>query len=277
MLLGAHVSISGGYTNAAKEAHRLGINTIQIFTKNQQQWKEKTVTEEEGLAFKRACVEFGILQAFSHTIYLISLASENDEIIQKSMLSLAMELERCQTLGLAHTVLHPGAAGKLSRTEAIIKIGDNIKAVLNATAGNHVKILIENTAGQGTSIGGKIEYIADLVNYINSDRIGVCIDTCHAFAAGYDIRTSQGTKQFFKEIDRKIGLEKMLCFHLNDSKGGLGSKLDRHAHIGQGLIGTVPFEYILKTFPDLPKVLETSNEDNADIKNLNLLRELAHK
>ncbi|MDF2438413.1 MAG: nfo [Bacteroidota bacterium] len=277
MLLGAHVSISGGYVNAAKEAQRLAINTIQIFTKNQQQWKEKTVNEAEGKLFKQACLEAGILQAFSHTIYLISLASENDEIVEKSILSLAMEVQRCKTLGLTHTVLHPGAAGKLSRTEAIIKIGDNIKTVLNATHDNPVKILIENTAGQGTSVGGKIEYIADLLDYINSDRIGLCIDTCHAFAAGYDIRSVKGTKQFFKEIDKRIGLEKVLCFHLNDSKGGIGSKLDRHAHISEGLIGTIPFEYIMKMFPDVPKVLETPNENNADIRNLQLLRQLATK
>jgi deoxyribonuclease IV len=277
MLLGAHVSISGGYINAAIEAHRLGINTIQIFTKNQQQWKEKIVSPEEGKAFRDACNKYGVKQAFSHAIYLISLGSDNEEIAEKSMLSLAMELERCRVLGLSHTVLHPGAAGFSGKAEAIIKIGDKIKKVLSAVQNNPVKILIENTAGQGTSIGGKIEYIADLITHIKSNKVGVCVDTCHAFAAGYDIRTLQGTKQFFKELDKKIGLDKILCFHLNDSKGALGSKIDRHTHIGQGLIGTLPFEFIMKNFPGLPKVLETSKENNADKKNLALLRELASR
>ncbi|MCW3071189.1 MAG: nfo [Bacteroidetes bacterium] len=277
MLLGAHVSISGGYPNAAIEAHRLGIDAIQVFSKNQRVWAEKTVSPEEGLAFRKACVQYGVKQAFSHAIYLISLGSENEEIAQRSMLSLAMELERCRVLGLSHTVLHPGAAGSQPMPVAIERIGDRIKKVLQATKGNPVKIVLENTAGQGSSVGGKIENIAALVDHIKSKRIGICIDTCHAFAAGYDIRDKKGIDNFFKEIDQRIGLEKLLCFHLNDSKGGLGSRLDRHAHIGEGLLGLAPFEYIMKNFPHVPKVLETSKENDADKKNIRLLRELAGK
>lgn len=277
MLLGAHVSISGGYLNAVAEAQDLGIDAIQIFTKNQRTWGEKEVTAEEGKIFRQACIKSGIKQAFSHTIYLISLGSENEEIAEKSMLSLAMELERCRALGLTHTVLHPGTAGTLPASLAIERIGDRIKKVLRATKKNPVKILIENTAGQGTSVGGKIENIAELIDHIGSKRIGICIDTCHAFAAGYDIRTQKGTVKFFKEIDQRIGLEKLLCFHLNDSKGGLGSKLDRHTYIGEGLIGLPAFEYIMKNFQDVPKVLELPNENNAVLKSIQLLRQLAVK
>jgi deoxyribonuclease-4 len=277
MLLGSHVSISGGYQNAAIEAKRMGMDAIQIFTKNQRFWKEKTVSEEEGKAFQKACAQNGVKQAFSHSIYLISLGSENEDIAEKSMLALAMELERCRVLGLTHTVLHPGAAGNLPTSKAIIRIGDRIKKVLKATKGNPVKVLIENTAGQGSSIGGKLENIAELVTYLKSPRIGICIDTCHAFAAGYDIRTLKGTKAFFNEIDKKIGLEKLLCFHLNDSKGGLGSRIDRHANIGEGLIGLIPFEYIMKNFRHVPKVLELSPDNGADKKNLSLLRKLSLK
>ncbi|MCE3278523.1 MAG: nfo [Bacteroidetes bacterium] len=277
MLLGSHVSISGGYVNAAIEAARLGIDTIQIFTKNQQSWKEKTVTEHEGKEFKAACIKHGVKQAFSHAIYLISLGSENDDIAEKSMLALAMELERCKTLGLTHTVLHPGAAGTLSKVEAIIRIGDRIKNVLQVLKGNPVKILLENTAGQGSSIGGKLEYISDLIDHIKSKQIGLCIDTCHAFAAGYDIRDPKGIEKFFKETDNRIGLEKLLCFHLNDSKGELGSKLDRHAHIGEGFIGLTPFKYIMQNFPHIPKVLELPKENDADKKNLQILRDLSKK
>jgi len=277
MLLGAHVSIAGGYINALKEAKRLGIDTIQIFTKNQRTWQEKMVNEEEGTSFKRALKEYSVKQAFSHTIYLISLGSENEETIERSMLSLAMELERCKSLGLTHTVLHPGSGKGREMPDAIKIIGERLKMVLTATKGNPVKILLENTAGQGSSVGGKIEHIAALINYINSPRIGLCIDTCHAFASGYDIRTKKGIKDFMSLIDSQIGLDKLLCFHLNDSKGGLGSKIDRHAHIGEGLLGLIPFEYIMKNFRHIPKVLETSNEDNADLRNLALLRKLEGK
>lgn len=275
MLLGTHVSIAGGYMNALIEAKRLGIDTMQIFTKNQRFWRERLVGEEEGYAFRSALAKYGVKQAFSHAIYLISLGSDNEDIIEKSALSLLAEVERCKTLGLTHTVLHPGSAGNNSIASAIIKIAANIKRVLDATKNSDVKILLENTAGQGSSIGGKIEYIAELVKCINSPRIGICIDTCHAFAAGYDIRDKKQLVSFFTIIDKLIGLDKLLCFHLNDSKGALGSKLDRHAHIGEGLIGLLPFEYILKNFKHVPKVLETSKENDADLKNLAVLRTLA--
>lgn len=277
MLLGAHVSISGGYINALIEAKRLGIDAIQIFTKNQRFWQEKTVTIEEGKSFKAACKTYGVKQVFSHAIYLISMGSEDEVIVKKSNVSLAMELERCRVLGLTHTILHPGSAGKFPVNKAIERIGDNIKTVLKTTKGNPVKLLLENTAGQGTSIGGNIEYIADLIDYVKSPRVGLCIDTCHAFAAGYDIRTKKGMEKFLNLIDKRIGFEKLLCFHLNDSKGGLGSKLDRHAHIGEGLLGLEPFEVIMKNFPHVPKVIETSKENDADKKNIKLLRKLALK
>ena len=277
MLIGRHVSISGGYMNALTEAKRLGIDTLQIFTKNQRFWQEKIVPEEEGLAFRNAFKVHGVKQAFSHTIYLISLGSENEEIAEKSMSSLVGELERCRILGLTHTVLHPGSAGKLPIAQAIRLIGDRLKMILKITKGSPVKILLENTAGQGSSIGGKIEWIADLINYIKSPRIGLCIDTCHAFAAGYDIRSKKGIHNFLMQVDKLAGFNKLLCFHLNDSKGGLGSKIDRHEHIGEGLLGLEPFEYILKNFKQVPKVLETSTENNWDIKDLNVLRMLEKK
>jgi deoxyribonuclease IV len=277
MLLGSHLSISGGYINAAIEANRLGMDAIQIFTKNQRTWQEKIVSAEEGKLFKAACIKYGVKQVFSHTIYLISMGSANEDIAEKSMLSLAMELERCKALGLTHTVLHPGSTGGLTFPEAIIRIGDRIKKVLDVTKKNPVKILLENTAGAGNSVGGKLEYISDLIDHINSKRVGLCLDTCHAFAAGYDIRKVKGLEIFLGEIDKRIGLNKLLCIHLNDSKGSLGSKLDRHSHIGEGLLGLELFEYIMKNFQHIPKVTETSKENDADMKNMTLLRKLALK
>lgn len=268
------MSISGGYINALLEAKRLGIDAIQIFTKNQRFWKEREVTKEESEQFRSSMARHGVKQAFSHAIYLISLGSANEEIVEKSVISLAMELERCRALGLTHTVLHPGAAGSYPTSQAIMRIGDNIKKALDATKDNPVKILLENTAGQGSSIGGRIEHIADLIDYIGSPRIGLCIDTCHAFAAGYDIRTEEGTGTFFDLIDNRIGIEKLLCFHLNDSKGALGSKLDRHAHIGQGLLGIEPFRHIMRHYTHVPKAIETPKENDADVMNLATLRSL---
>jgi len=277
MLLGTHVSISGGYLNAVTEAKRLGIDAMQIFTKNQRFWQEKTVSEEDGRAFREACTGNGIKQVFSHSIYLISMGSEDESIAEKSMYALAMELERCKTLGLTHTVLHPGTTGNLPLKAAVKRIGDRIKKVLSATKGNPAKILLENTAGQGTSIGGNLGNIAALLDHIRSPRVGLCVDTCHAFAAGYDIRNPKGIKAFFKQIGEEIGLERLLCFHLNDSKGGLGSKLDRHAHIGEGLLGPEPFRYIMNNFPHVPKVTETSKENDADKRNMQALRQLLIK
>lgn len=275
MLLGAHCSISGGYENALIEAKRLGMDAIQIFTKNQRFWREKEVSKAEGYAFRKSMKTHGVKQAFSHAIYLISLGSENEEIREKSVLSLAAEVQRCDVLGLTHTVVHPGAAGKLSEEEAISRIAANVSKVLHATKESQVKILLENTAGQGSSIGRSLDHIARLIDIIKSDRVGMCLDTCHAFAAGYDIRTKRGIKAVIDEINKKIGIERLLCFHMNDSKGALGSRIDRHAHIGEGLIGLDAFEFIMKNFKNVPKVLETKKDDDADLRNLTLLRSLA--
>lgn len=272
MLLGAHCSISGGYINALIEAHRLGMDAIQIFTKNQRFWKEKEVTEAEAREFREGMKKYGVKQVFSHAIYLISLGSESVDIREKSIVSLAAELERCKALGLTHTVVHPGAAGKLSEAAAIERIAESVKLALGMTKDNDVKVLLENTAGQGSSIGWKIEHLASLISEIRSPRVGICIDTCHAFSAGYDIRSESGMKEFIEKIDDLIGIKKLFCFHLNDSKGPLGGKIDRHANIGEGMIGVEPFLYIMQHFPHIPKVLELSKENDADLKNLTLLR-----
>jgi deoxyribonuclease-4 len=277
MLLGAHVSIGGGYENALIEAKRLGADAIQIFTKNQRYWREKIVEKKEGEDFRAGMKKYGVKQAFSHAIYLISPGSENEEIIEKSILSLAAELTRCHRLGLSHTVLHPGAAGKLSIKKGIVRIAGNIRRALDATKGNPVKILLENTAGQGTSVGGRLENLAELMAALSSPRIGLCIDTCHAFAAGYDIRTEKDMEGFIRNVDKEIGIANLLCFHLNDSKGGLGSHLDRHQHIGEGQIGIPAFRYIMNHFPDIPKVIETPKEDDSDLRNLSTLRSLLKK
>src|SRR6185437_8063559 len=241
MLLGVHCSIAGGYENAFIEAESLGIDTFQIFTKNQRQWKERIVTEEEGKDFIMHQKNSGVKIGFSHTTYLINLGSENEDTRKNSIVSLGAELLRCQNLGLAYTVLHPGANKSLKDLETIARIAQGLEMVFEYTPNNPVKILLENTAGQGSSIGWKFEHIKDIMQLSTPERLGMCLDTCHAFAAGYDIRTETGTEDMLSEIDREIGLKNLYAIHINDSKGALGSRIDRHAHIGQGNLGLEPF------------------------------------
>lgn len=274
-LIGTHCSINGGIENAIAQAVELGIDTFQIFTKNQRQWREKEFTSAEGADFKQKMKEAGIKKAFSHTTYLINLASADDEIREKSIMALAAELLRCDTLGLDYTVLHPGANRQLSEIAAIERIADALNIVLQHTQHLNAMVLLENTAGQGSSIGYRFEHHKEIMDRVETDNIGLCFDTCHAFAAGYDIRNQEGLESLFAHINNLIGLEKLKVFHFNDSKGDLGSHLDRHMHIGTGKLGSAPFKYIINRFPDRPKVLETSKEDDADIKNLKVLRSLS--
>lgn len=273
MLIGKHCSISGGIENACNEAARLGINTMQIFTKNQRQWKEREITEDDGDKFKLACIENGVQLAFSHAIYLINLAS-NDEVRNQSILALAGELIRCDTLGLPFTVLHPGINKNLSEEASIRRISDALSIVFQYTPGLKAKVLLENTAGQGTSIGRSFDQIQQIMSQVDTNRLGMAFDTCHAFAAGYDIRSRTGIEGCLDEIDKTVGLHHLKVFHMNDSKGTLGSRIDRHEHIGRGNIGLIPFDYIINHFADVPKVLETNNENEMDIENIKVLKGL---
>ncbi|MFM7767666.1 MAG: deoxyribonuclease IV, partial [Bacteroidota bacterium] len=212
--------------------------------------------------------------AFSHCSYLINLAAESDETREKSIAALTLEVERCTLLGLSFCVLHPGAAGSQTQETAIEKIADGLKQVLEKTPTSKVMILLENTAGQGSSVGGPFENLKQIAELTQSKRIGYCFDTCHAYAAGFDIRTTKGCEETFAEFDRILGLENLKAFHLNDSKGDLGSHLDRHEHIGKGKLGLEPFRYIMKNFPQIPKVIETEKSDEWDRENLDLLKSL---
>ena len=275
MLLGVHCSISGGVENAVKEAESLGINSFQIFTKNQRMWREKVFTEAEASMFKNMMKEKDMKVAFSHTTYLLNLASSDEALRNKSINGLAKELERCHSLGLPYAVLHPGANKLVPPEEGIRIIADSLDKVLTLTADIETKVLLENTAGQGSSIGWHFEHLRDIINQTEKkERLGVCFDTCHAFAAGYDIRTQEGFEATMADLDKAVGIKNVLAFHLNDSKGVLGGKLDRHEHIGKGNIGLEPFKAIINQFKDTPKVLETEKKDDWDQKNLEVLRSL---
>src|SRR3990170_2344167 len=276
MLLGVHCSIRGSLHNAFSESESLGIDTFQIFTKNQRQWKEKIIDTEEKSTFLNTYKTSHVKMIFSHASYLINLASNDDTLWECSVRALIGEVQRCHDLGLDFTILHPGSSKELGEQKGIKKIVMALKTTLHATKDSTVKILLENTAGQGTSIGYRFEHLKQIIDGVNSSRIGVCFDTCHAFAAGYDIRTKCGFETTLEELDNIVGLKNLHVIHLNDSKGKLGSNLDRHEHIGKGKLGLEPFRQIMNRFTNIPKVIETPKKDNMDIVNLEVLRGLIH-
>jgi deoxyribonuclease IV len=276
MLLGVHCSVSGGLEHSFEEARTLGIDTFQIFTRNQRQWKAKPISEEEKKAFANAWADDPQVKViFSHASYLINLASADPDLRLKSTTAFTDEVIRCHELGLAYSVLHPGAAGEHSEEDAMKRIADALKKIVEETSHSKVKILLENTAGQGSHVGYKFEHIRNIMDMVGSDRIGTCFDTCHAFAAGYNISTEEGFHKTWHDFDQIIGLNKLCAIHLNDSKGDLGSRIDRHEHIGKGKIGELGFKLMMKKFKHIPKVIETDKENNMDEVNLNLLKGFA--
>ena len=274
MLLGVHCSIRGGLHNAFHEAESLGIDTFQVFTKNQRQWKERIIDTQEKSKFLDDYKTSRIKMVFSHASYLINLASNDDVLWECSVRALIGEVQRCRDLGLAFTIVHPGSAKELSEQKGIKKIIMALKTILHATKNSTVKILLENTAGQGSSIGYRFEHLKQIMDGVDSSSIGMCFDTCHAFAAGYDIRTKGGFETTMEELDNIIGLKHLHAIHLNDSKGELGSSLDRHEHIGKGKLGLEPFRQIMNRFTHIPKVIETPKKDAMDVVNLEILRGL---
>ena len=274
MLLGVHCSIRGGIHNAFHEAESLGIDTFQVFTKNQRQWKERIIDTQEKSKFLDDYKTSHVKIVFSHASYLINLASNDDVLWECSVRALIGEVQRCRDLGLAFTIVHPGSAKELSEQKGIKKIIMALKTILHATKNSTVKILLENTAGQGSSIGYRFEHLKQIMDGVDSSSIGMCFDTCHAFAAGYDIRTKGGFETTMEELDNIIGLKHLHAIHLNDSKGELGSSLDRHEHIGKGKLGLEPFRQIMNRFTHIPKVIETPKKDAMDVVNLEILRGL---
>lgn len=266
--IGAHVSAAGGVENSPLRAHEIGATGFALFTKNQRQWKAKPLTEENITGFKEACkaYNFPMEAVMPHDSYLINLGHPEKAGLKKSRDAFLDELQRCEQLGIQKINFHPGChLSKISEEECINVIADSVNEALSQT--KFVKAVIENTAGQGTNMGYRFEHLAALIDQVDQkDRVGVCIDTAHAFAAGYDISTESGFEETFNEFDEIVGFDKLMGMHLNDSKKALGSKVDRHDRLGEGLIGLVPFKLIMEDsrFDGIPLILETPDMERWD-------------
>jgi deoxyribonuclease-4 len=280
LLLGAHVSIAGGLHKAFARGEEVGCTAIQIFTKNANQWRAKHLTDRDAEAFRHAWEKSVIGPVVAHDSYLINLATPEDAAWEKSKEAFVDEMKRCALLGIPLLVMHPGAhvgSGEEAGVRRVVAAFEDIFARGPET----VKVLLENTAGQGTCLGNRFEQLAEIMAPFPADTFGVCFDTCHAFAAGYDISTPEGYEAVMEEFDRVIGIETIKVFHTNDCKKTLGSRVDRHEHVGQGTIGREGFRALMRDerFPGVPRIIETpkGKHNEFDLKNLALLRELAEE
>lgn len=260
LLIGAHTSAQGGAFNAIIEGHEIGATTVQLFTSNQKRWEGKQLTDKEVELFQEAVLSTGLTQIMSHDSYLINLGSPHSDTLHKSRKAFKEELVRCQKLGLAFLNFHPGAALESTAEECLEKIVESLELLEPLADRAKTRLLIETTAGQGTCVGWRFEHLGMLIDRLHKKiPIGVCIDTCHIFVAGYDIRTAEGWEKTLLEFDETIGLSHLFAFHVNDSLKDLGSRVDRHAGIGQGKIGLESFRFLMnsQSTRDLPKYLET--------------------
>ncbi|OAT31093.1 endonuclease IV [Buttiauxella brennerae ATCC 51605] len=263
--IGAHVSAAGGLENAAIRAHELEATAFALFTKNQRQWRAAPLTDEVISNFKRACEKYhyGPGQILPHDSYLINLGHPVEEALEKSREAFIDEMERCMQLGLTLLNFHPGShLMQIPEEECLVRIAQSINIALDKTEG--VTAVIENTAGQGSNLGFRFEHLAAIIDGVeDKSRVGVCIDTCHAFAAGYDLRTEANCEETFADFDRIVGFEYLRGMHLNDAKSAFGSRVDRHNSLGEGNIGHTPFAWIMRDnrFDGIPLILETTNPD----------------
>ena len=281
--IGAHMSIAGGYYKAVEAASQFSMDVVQLFTKNNNQWAAKPIADVDCKLFREALERTGVSRPLSHASYLINLASPKDELWQKSIDSMVIELQRAELLGLDGVVVHPGSFVESTPEEGLERIAKAICEIHNRVAPNSAWLLLENTAGQGSNLGWNMEQLGWLLERTGEAlQVGICLDTCHAHAAGYDFSTAEGFKSWDKDAKKHKVLSAIRALHLNDSKKGCGSRVDRHEHIGLGTIGLDGFQRVLKhkTLKTLPMYLETekgTNEDNEewDAINMRVLRSLA--
>jgi len=276
------MSIAGGLSLALERGREIGCGAVQIFLKNQRQWAAKPLAGDEVRRFRAARRAHTIRHVFAHSSYLINLGNPNDALWSQAVDAFTDELERAEALGLSCVVIHPGSHMGTGLEAGLARVTAALDESLARTAGYRVNVALENTAGAGNTIGRTFGELATLLERAaRPERIGVCLDTCHLFAAGYDVRTPAGYRRAMAKLDTTVGRRRVLAFHLNDAKAPLGSGLDRHENIGRGLLGVAPFRMLLndRRFARVPKVLETPKEPEptADLRNLAVLRGLRRR
>jgi len=279
LLVGVHVSISGSIDKAVDRAKALTCTTFQIFTRNPRGWRYTPLDGDAVREFRRKVREYGYEVVVAHMPYLPNLASPKEEVYERSVASLINELKRCEELGIPYLVTHLGSHLGAGIKKGLERVAEAVRRALEETEGSDVMILLENTAGSKNGVGSRFEELGEVMKRLGFDRrIGLCFDTCHAYVAGYDIATPRGFERTLKDIDEYVGLDRLKVVHLNDSKGGLGSHLDRHEHIGLGFIGERGFRNILSNglIRRLPLILETPVDSRrGDEGNIRKVRELA--
>lgn len=277
-LLGAHVSISGGIEKSPLRGNELQCDAIQIFSKQQLQWRARPLSEKEIIHYKENLEKSTIKVVIIHNSYLINLGSPDKEKLKKSRDAFLEEIMRAESLHAMGLVLHPGSHGhKITEDECLKLIAESIDTIITQTKDFKTKLFIENTAGQGCTVGYTFEHLARIIELVNDkNRIGVCFDTCHALASGYDMRTEKAYSETLKKFNDIIGLDKIALFHINDSKKDLGTRVDRHEHIGYGFLGKKPFHFLMNDirFKDIPMILETPGGEAWFKTNLSLLRSM---
>ena len=278
MRLGAHMSIAGGIPLAAERAQKAGCEVLQIFVKNNNRWQGRPLSVEEALEFQKACQACSIEEAVGHAGYLINLASPQEDLWKRSIDSLIDELERAGRLSLGCLVVHPGSHMGMGESKGVRRVAQALNQISDRCDWT-VPIALETTAGQGTSLGSRFEHLRDIMGGLKApNRVAVCLDTCHIFAAGHEIRDRRSYLKTLRAFQRTVGLEKLVLLHLNDSRRALGSRVDRHEHIGKGEIGLEGFRWIMndRRLRSIPKILETpkGKTHREDRRNLRVLRSL---
>ena len=278
LLLGAHMSTAGGLHTAFERGDALGCTAIQIFTSSPRQWRGRELSERDVAAFRSAWDASVCQVCFAHDIYLTRLGTRDRTVLARSRAAFAHEIRTCQRLGLSALVMHPVGDEDADEDAVLDRVAASLDAVFEKVPDEGTLVLLETTAGQGANVGYRFEQLARILDRVEqSERLGVCLDTCHVFAAGYDIASAAGWKTMMTELEGTVGLERLRAVHLNDSQKPCGSRVDRHAHIGRGRIGEAAFRRVMrdKRLRGVPKVLETPKEDDMDAVNLALLRKLA--
>ncbi len=280
MLLGAHISVSGGLSNAPERGRKLTCDCMQIFSKNQMQWKAKPIDLEEAEKFVQNSKEFGISETVIHDSYLINLGSPEKNALRQSREAFLDEMVRARHLGVRYLIFHPGAHMGSGEQAGLKRIAESLNWARKEMGSGEVQFILEITAGQGTYLGGSFEHLRTIIGHLEDQKnVGVCFDTCHAYAAGYDVKTKAGYARTFGLFDDIVGLSYLKAMHLNDSKGKQGSHMDRHEQIGKGFIGVEGFRNFMSDsrWEQIPMVLETPAGDKMYKQELKLLRSLIRK